>query len=232
MARLGIYAKVSVKYMVIQWFGQACIRVQVKPSQMGDVTVLFDPFEPKKLGLKLPKLTADIVAVTHDHFDHNYTEGVSGDYFLIDHPGEYEVKQTFIYGIHSYHDATDGKERGVNTMYLLEAEGLSLAHLGDIGQAELTPEQLSQLEGADILILPVGGVYTVNAKQAAQIVTQIEPRIVIPIHYKLPGLSVQLDAVDKFISEMGLKPQTEEKLKVSKKDLPQEEIKLVVLQPS
>lgn len=215
--------------MLIQWFGQACIKVQTKPGANGEVTVLFDPFDPTKTGLKLPKLTADVVAVTHDHADHNYLSGVSGDYFSITGPGEYEVKQTFFYGISGFHDNSNGSERGPITMYLLESEGLSLAHLGDIGQTELTQAQLEALEGVDILILPVGGVYTVNGKQAAALVAQLEPRIVIPIHYKIPGLKYELEAVDKFTHELGLKPQVEEKLKITKKDLPQEETRLVVL---
>lgn len=217
--------------MNIEWFGQACIKVQAKPGPNNEVTVIFDPYEPSKTGLKLPKLSADVVAVTHDHYDHNYTAGVSGDFMLINTPGEYEVKQMFLYGLTGYHDDEKGDKRGAITMYLLETEGLSVAHLGDIGQSELTTEQLEVLEGVDILILPVGGVYTVDGKKAAEIVSQIEPRIVIPIHYKLPGLKSDLESVDKFIKEVGLKPETVEKLKISKKDLPQEETKLVLLMP-
>ncbi len=205
------------------------MRIVTKPGPNGDVAVVFDPFDPKQVGLPLPKLSADLVAVSHDHFDHNYLEGVSGDYTLVQGPGEYEVKQTFLYGIPGYHDAQGGKERGTVTMYLLESEGISVAHLSDIGQTELTSEQLELLEGADILLVPVGGVYTVDGKQAHELVTQIEPRIVIPIHYHLPGMKVKLDAVDKFVKEMGIKPEETDKLKIAKKDLPQEETKLVIL---
>lgn len=216
--------------MLIQWYGQACLKVQAKPGPNGEVTVVFDPFDPK-IGLKLPKLQADVLALTHDHYDHNYAAGIGGDYFLITGPGEYEVKQTFIYGVPGYHDDKQGAERGAITMYLLESEGLSLAHLGDLGQTELSQAQLEYLEGVHILVLPVGGTYTVNAKQAAAIVAQVEPRIVIPIHYQIPGLKLgkPLDGVDKFVRELGLKPQTEDKLKVTLKDIPQEETKLVIL---
>jgi len=218
--------------MVIQWYGQACLKVQTKPGPNGEVTVLFDPYDPK-IGLKLPKITADVVAVTHDHYDHNNVAAVSGDYFLIKGPGEYEVKQTFIYGLPGFHDNSSGSERGAITMYLLETEGMSLAHLGDLGQAQLTDEQLEHLEGVDILVLPVGGTYTIGAKQAAEIVAQVEPRLVIPIHYQLPGLKVgaTLDGVEKFVRELGVSPVREEKLKLSKKDLPAEETKLVILNP-
>ena len=116
-------------------------------------------------------------------------------------------------------------------MYLLESENISLAHLGDIGQTQLDDGQLEYLEGADILLIPVGGKYTVNAKQARDLINQIEPRIVIPMHYKMPGLKVEIDGVDKFVKELGLTPQYEEKLRLSKKDLPQEDTKLVILKP-
>ncbi len=216
--------------MVIQWFGQACFEVRTKSGPNSEVTIVFDPYDPK-IGLRLPKLNADIVAVSHDHYDHNNVAAVTGEPFVIKGPGEYEVKQTFIYGIPSWHDSTLGTERGPNTIYLLESEGLSLVHLGDFGQPELTPEQLEHIEGADILFIPVGGTYTVNAKQAGAIVSQVEPRLIIPMHYQVPGLKLSkpLDSVDRFIHELGLKPETTDKLKISLKDLPQEEMKLVVL---
>ncbi|HBV33183.1 TPA: hypothetical protein DIC39_03690 [Patescibacteria group bacterium] len=216
--------------MNIEWFGQACLKVTTKPGPNGDVTVIFDPYEPGKVGLKLPKLTGDILAITHDHFDHNYKAAVSGDYFLITGPGEYEIKQTFIYGIPGWHDNTEGKDRGPNTMYVLESEGMLLAHLGDLGQHQLTNEQLEQLEGVDILAIPVGGTYTIDAKQAVDIVQQIEPRIVIPIHYHIPGNKIKLDTADKFVKAMGVKnPEVVEKFKITKKDLPAEETKVVIL---
>lgn len=215
--------------MLIQWFGQSCFKIITKPGSNGEVSVIFDPFDTSKLGLSLPKLAGDVVAITHDHFDHNHLAAVSGDYFLVNGPGEYEAKQTFIYGIPGWHDDNQGADRGANTMYLLESEGVSVAHLGDIGQATLTDTQLEYLEGADVLLIPVGGNYTVGAKQAIELVNQIEPRIVIPMHYKIPGLKADIESADKFIKELGLTPQIEQKYKFVKKDLPQEETKLVVL---
>lgn len=216
--------------MIIEWYGQACLKVTTKPGPNGEVTVIFDPYDPAKVGLKLPKLTGDILAITHDHFDHNFTAGVSGEYFLIKGPGEYEVKQTFIYGIPGWHDNSEGSERGPNTMYVLESEGMLLAHLGDLGQHQLTNEQLEQLEGVDILALPVGGTYTIDAKQAVDIIQQIEPRIVIPIHYHIAGGTSKIDGVDKFVKAMGVREATAiDKYKVSKKDLPTEETKIIIL---
>ncbi|MBU1038882.1 MBL fold metallo-hydrolase [Patescibacteria group bacterium] len=215
--------------MVIQWFGQSCFKIQAKPGPGQEVTVIFDPFDPKRVGLKLPKLVGDIVVVTHDHFDHNYTEGVTGQPFLINGPGEYEFKGAFLYGLPAWHDDQEGRERGAITMCFLEVEGLSVAHLGDLGQSELTSQQMELLEGVDILLLPVGGNYTIDGKKAASIVNQIEPRIIIPMHYKLPGLKVEIEGVDKFVKEVGFKPSTMDKLKIVKKDLPQEDSQLILL---
>ncbi len=217
--------------MLIQWFGQACFKIQTKPGPNGEVTVVFDPFEVSKVGLALPKMMADVVAITHDHFDHNNIDIISGEPVVINGPGEYEIKQIFFYGFAGWHDDKQGAERGPNTIYLLESEGISVAHLGDIGQSELTSDQLEYLEGVDILLIPVGGKYTVAAKQAIDLVNQIEPRIVIPMHYRLPGLKIDLDSAEKFIKELGLTPQVEQKFKITKKDLPQDETKLVVLKP-
>jgi len=215
--------------MLIEWFGQSCFRIQTKPGSNGEVTVVFDPYDQAKVGLKLPKLTADVVAITHDHYDHNNIAAISGDYFTIKSPGEYEVKQTFIYGIPSFHDDKEGGERGGNIMYVLESEGMSVAHLGDLGQTKLTQEQMEYLEGVDILLIPVGGIYTIDGKQAAELVSEIEPRIVIPMHYQLAGQKTNLQTADKFIKELGLKAEPVDKFRVVKKDLPQEETKLVLL---
>ena len=206
--------------MTIEWFGQACCRLTTISGPNREMTVIFDPFDPAKIGLKLPRLSGDIVAVTHEHPDHNYTAGVSGDYVLVRGPGEYEVKQTRIYGIPGWHDNKGGTERGPNTMYVLKSEGLTVAHLGDLGQTELTDTQLEQLERVDIVMIPVGGVYTVDGRQAAEIINQIEPHVVIPMHFNLPGLRFKLDGVDKFLDAMGANSQPpEDKFTISKNDL-------------
>jgi len=209
--------------MYITWLGQSCFKIQGK-----EVTIVTDPHEPS-LGLKLPRMNADIVTVSHDHYDHNNSGAISGHPIVINTPGEYEVKKVFIYGIPSWHDDKQGAERGNNTIYLFEFEELKIAHLGDLGCA-LTDEQLEKLEGADILMIPVGGVYTLNAKGAAQVISQIEPRIVIPMHYKVPGLKVNIDGVDKFSRELGAKKaESIDKLRIIKRDLPAEETKIIIL---
>lgn len=210
--------------MYITWLGQACFKIQSK-----ETTIITDPYDAT-IGLKLPpRLHADILTVSHSHFDNNNVGAVSGNPFVINTPGEYEVKGIFIQGIASMHDDKNGAERGANTIYLFTFEDMKLAHLGDLGTV-LTEEQMEKLEGVDILLIPVGGVYTIDAKKATEVVNQIEPRIIIPMHYAIPGLKVKLHAVNKFCDEMGVKVNhPEEKLRITKKELPVEETKVIIL---
>ncbi len=219
--------------MHIIWRGQSCFQLIASRQKNGQVSIVIDPFS-EELGLKLPKMEADILLVTHNHYDHNNIKAVSGGPFLINGAGEYELKGVSIQGISSFHDDSGGSQRGLNTIYTIEAEEMKLCHLGDFGQKELTPAQLEEIGGVDILIIPVGGTCTVDSKQAAKIVNQIEPRIVIPMHYQLPKIKVKssLDGVDKFLKVLGMKsiaPQP--KLLLKKKDLPEEEMKIIVVEP-
>jgi len=137
----------------------------------------------------------------------------------------------FIEGIPAFHDDKEGKERGLDTIYTIEAEEMRICHLGDFGQKELTPEQLEKIGDIDILMIPVGGVFTIDAKEASKVIAQIEPRIVIPMHYSVPKLKIKLDGIEPFLKEMGRKSvEPQEKLLVKKKDLIEEETKIVVLQ--
>ena len=217
--------------MHIIWHGQSCFEIAASQKVGEQVIIIIDPFS-EDIGLKLPKLEADILLVTHSHYDHNNVKGVGGSTFLAQGPGEYERKDIFIQGIPSFHDEKEGKERGQNTIYIIEAEGMRLCHLGDFGQKELTPEQLEQIGDIDILMVPIGGTYTIDARGAAKIISQIEPRIFIPMHYRLPQLSIKIDGLEPFLSEMGRKSaEPQEKLLVKKKDLIAEETKIVVLAP-
>lgn len=208
--------------MEISYFGQSCFKIVGK-----NITAAIDPYSPK-LGLKLPKIDADVLMISHGHYDHNYKEGVRGDYLLLDSPGEYEIKECFFQGIPSFHDDKQGAERGVNTIFTMEIDGIHVCHLGDLG-TELDNEQLELVDGVDILMIPVGGTYTIDAKTAVKIINDVSPKIVIPMHYKLPGSTeTTLASLDKFLGEIGEEPETLEKIKVMKKDLP-EEMKVVVL---
>ena len=217
--------------MEIKWFGQSCFLVRT--SQNGqEKKIVIDPFSPE-IGLKLPKLEADILLVTHQHYDHNYTKAISGEYFLIDEPGEYEVQNIFIRGIFSFHDDKQGKERGPNTIYVIQPEGekITLCHLGDLGQKELTSKQIEQIGQVDILLIPVGGHYTIDAYSAQKVISQIEPRIVIPMHYFIPNLKIKLDGIDEFLKVMGVSDIEPQPKLVVRKEKMQKKKKIIQLKP-
>jgi L-ascorbate metabolism protein UlaG (beta-lactamase superfamily) len=211
--------------MIISWQGQSCFKIQDKIGPDG-ITVATDPFD-KSVGLKVPNFEADIVTVSHDHFDHNNVQALRGNPFIINMAGEYDVKGVLVEGIESYHDDKKGEERGKNIIYRIEMEDISIVHLGDLGHT-LDNSQLAKLEATDILMIPVGGKYTLDAKKAVEVIAQLEPRIIIPMHYKIPGLKVDIEEVNAFVKELGLTPTKEEKLKISKKELPAEDTELVI----
>ena len=202
--------------MEITWYGQSCFRLRDRLA-----TVITDPYD-KGIGYTLPRVRADIVTVSHDHPDHNYAKGVKGQPKIIVGPGEFEVGGVFITGIPTFHDRKKGASRGRNTVFLFDFEGLTVCHLGDLGHVP-TQSQVEALSDIDVLLIPVGAVSTINAAQAAEVISLLEPRLVIPMHYKTKALEVKLDSVSKFLKEMGLsKLATQESLKVTKSSLPDE----------
>ena len=210
--------------MVIAWYGQSCFKIT-----SGELTLVLDPFD-KEIGLRPPHLACDIVCVSHkQHKDHNNVGALSGEPFVADGPGEYEIKGVSIRGIESFHDEKEGSERGLNTIYIIEMEDIVLCNMGDFGQKELSEEQIKAINEVDILFIPVGGKYTIGGTRASNIVNQIEPRIAIPMHYKIPGLKADIEPVDRFLKEMGEgKLQAVEKLTIKKKNLP-EQTEIVVM---
>ena len=168
--------------MKIFWLGQSCFKMIVNSDKKEEITIVIDPFSPE-IGLKFPRIKADILLITHSHYDHSNIKGVLGEPFLVTGPGEYEIKGVYTQGIHSWHDNKTGKARGENTIYKIEAEDLKIAHLGDLGQNELSESQVEGLGTVDVLMTPIGGIYTISAKEAARIISQIEPKIVIPVSY-------------------------------------------------
>lgn len=217
--------------MNIVWKGQSCFHVSSNQGKDGQVNIIIDPFD-ESTGLKVPKMEADIVLVSHQHHDHNNVKAVSGNPFLIEGPGEYEIREVFVNGINSFHDNSQGKEKGSNTIFVVEVEGVRICHLGDLGQKELTSEQVERIGDVDILMIPVGGNFTIDSKEAIKIMSQVEPSIVIPMHYAIPKLKIKLDGVDKFLKTMGIKKLDPlPKLSVKKKDILPEEAKIIVLNP-
>jgi len=198
----------------ITWLGHSCFRI--KGSQ---AIIITDPFPPE-LGYTLGKQTANIITVSHQHPSHSYTQGIGGEPRIIKGPGEYEISGILIIGIATFHDNQRGQVRGKNTVYVMEIDGVSVCHLGDLGHM-LSTEQVEEIGRVDVLFLPVGGGSTINAAIAAEVILQLEPNAVIPIHYKTPAIKRELDSVDVFLKEMGMgQIEPRPKLTLSKSNLP------------
>lgn len=215
--------------------GQSCFQISASNSRDHSAEIVIDPFD-EETGLKVPNFSADILLVTHQHHDHNNIKAVKGSPFLVSGPGEYEVKGVFIQGIPSFHDDKEGKEKGPNTIYIIEAEEMRFCHLGDLGQRQLTDEQLEKIDSVDVLMIPVGGEYTIDSSVAQKIIGQIEPKMVIPMHYALPKLKIKLDDVSKFLKTMGKNSgapsgSPQDKLTVKASTLPKDGMEIVVLAP-
>jgi L-ascorbate metabolism protein UlaG (beta-lactamase superfamily) len=181
--------------------------------------VITDPFPPNT-GYTLGKQTADIVTVSHPHPSHSYDKGINGEHRLVKGPGEYEISGVLILGISTFHDSVKGQSRGKNTVYLMEIDGVTVCHLGDLGHV-LGDDQVEEIGNVDILLLPVGGVSTINAAMAAEVIRKLEPKVVIPMHYKTPKSERELEPVDNFLKEMGLaQVETRPKFTVSRSNLP------------
>jgi L-ascorbate metabolism protein UlaG (beta-lactamase superfamily) len=200
--------------MDITWLGHSCFKIKGKTA-----IVVTDPYSPD-LGYSLGKPTARIVTVSHQHPGHSYVKGVGGEPKLVTGPGEYEISGVLIIGISTFHDEEKGEKRGKNAVYVMEVDEVAVCHLGDLGHV-LTAEQLEEIGNVDVLLLPVGGVSTIDAPKAAQVVRQLEPKVVVPMHYKTPALKWELEPVGKFLEEMGVKEvNSQPKLSFTKSSLP------------
>jgi L-ascorbate metabolism protein UlaG (beta-lactamase superfamily) len=200
--------------MEISWLGHSCFRIKGSHA-----TIITDPYPPT-LGYSLGKPTARIVTVSHQHPGHSYVQGVGGEPRLVTGPGEYEISGVLIIGIATFHDGEKGRKRGKNTVYLMHIDEVSVCHLGDLGHV-LTAEQVEELGDVDVLLLPVGGVSTINASMAAEVVRQIEPKVVIPMHYKTEALSWELEPVERFLKEIGVEQvASQPKLSFTRSSLP------------
>ena len=216
--------------MQIQYYGHSCFKITIKPGGRAteDVALFFDPFD-KELGIRPPQGQADVVFVSHSHFDHNNVSAIKGEPVIIETPGEYAVKGINVIGLDSFHDGEEGAVKGRNTIFILEAEDLKICHLGDLGSG-LTGKQLEEIDGVDILFVPVGGNYTIDGKKATELIRKIEPAIVIPMHYKVVGSTADIDDENKFCSEMGNCPKEKlARFTVKKKDLENKKMEVVLM---
>ena len=210
--------------MEINWYGHACFRLKDR-----NLTVVCDPYD-KSIGLTLPRLRADVVTVSHEAPGHNYVQGVKDWRKVISGPGEYEIEGIFITGIPTFHGRKEGASPlEPNTVFLIELEELTVCHLGDLGHV-LTETQVEALPNIDVLIVPVGGRRTLDAAKAAEVISIIEPSIVIPMHYRMTDTHMHLDPVERFLKEMGVPaPEPVGLLRITKAQLP-EETQVVVME--
>ncbi|HLE79704.1 MAG TPA: MBL fold metallo-hydrolase [Dehalococcoidia bacterium] len=206
--------------MEIVWLGHSCFRLK-----SGDLVLLTDPYGPD-LGYNLGKPTANVVTISRHHSHHNYLAGVGGPAKgttrVIDGPGEYEIGGVFITGIQTWHRAEGSKRAERNTIYTVEMEDLVVCHLGDLDRVPAA-EEAEQVGGVDVLLVPVGGQDTINASQASEVISLLEPKIVIPMHYKTDAVKIELDPIDRFCRQMGIKNfERQSRLLVAKGRLPAE----------
>ncbi len=216
--------------MEITYLGHSSFKLKGKPG-----VVVTDPFN-EYVGFNLPSTSADVVTVSHQHPDHNAVENIKGTArrekpFVITQPGDYEVGGISVFGVVSFHDDNKGTERGGNTIFTIMIDEVRICHLGDLGH-ELTPEQISDIGPVDVLLCPVGGVFTLTPSQAVKAIHALDPSYVIPMHYKTPQhkeeVFGELSTLDDFLKAYGADVTPVEKLSVEKGNLP-EETELVLL---
>lgn len=183
--------------MKLKWLGHACFLL----TSDNGVRILTDPFN-EKVGYALPEVETDIVTVSHNHGDHNYTAVVRGEFFFIDQPGNFLHKNIEIKGINSFHDSEEGSLKGRNIIFRFRIDGLSVIHLGDLGHV-LRSNQVEEIGRVDILLVPVGGHYTIDASSALQVVHQLKPEIIVPMHFRTEAGGASLAPVDSFLEKAG-----------------------------
>lgn len=216
--------------MEIKYIAHSCFEIKGK-----DATLVIDPYDPKKTYYELPKLNVDLVLSSHDHFDHNNINAVKDYKMAITTPGEYELNGVYIEGIPTLHDDKEGEKRGKNIMFQITMDGFNILHMGDLGHT-LDQETLKKILDIDVLLIPVGGEYTIDAETAAEVISKIEPGLVVPMHYQgeeETKLSKDLDTLEKFLDEMGGDGDIKKvkKLKLSKSSIP-DETEVVVITPT
>jgi len=199
--------------MNIKWLGHACFKIS---SERGTIIVT-DPFD-ESVGYPMPNVRADIVTSSHSHFDHNYFKAIKGNFDIVDTVGEHDIKGIKIKGVSTFHDEEQGTKRGKNIVFVFDIDGIKVCHMGDLGHI-LTERQIEEIGSVDVLLIPVGGYYTIDAKQAVEVMNQLKPKITIPMHYKTELINFPIDTVDNFLSMTGGKKISSSQMDVKKEDL-------------
>ena len=201
----------------IRWHGHACFEIT------NDVTLVTDPHDGKSIGIPAPNVTADIILVSHDHYDHNSVKTVEkeGSKVVTDER-KHNINDVEIHGISSFHDEEHGAKRGKNIIFKFTMDGIRFCHLGDLGH-ELDVETVKQIGEVDVLFVPIGGTFTVDDKKAWNVIKAIKPKIVVPMHYKIGGLSLPISGIDSFLDQAIYKVHhVGNEIDIEKEDLPEE----------
>jgi len=211
--------------MDITWYGLSCFRM----LERGTASIVADPFSDT-VGYGQPNLKADIVTVSHDAEGHNAVENVRNATLILDRPGEYEIGGVFINGVVAYDTARSPEEMRRNIIFVYDFDKVTVCHLGDLDHVP-KQQEIEALGNIDVLLVPVGGGGALNSSQASEVISLIEPSIVVPMHYKTDHTPFDLDPVDKFLKEMGLQTVEEtDLLRVNKSTLASEDTQVVLLQ--
>lgn len=215
--------------MNIQYYGDFCFKISTKPAGRAtdDIIIWTDPLQ-KGSGLRSPQGQVDIVFLSHSK---EKEEGLfKEETVVLDTPGEYAIKGISALGLRAFADAVDGSERGQNTIFVFESEDIHLCYLGSLGH-DLSPEILEKLSDIDILFIPIGGSDTIDMKIAVELVHKIEPKVVIPMHYKIPGLTLPLDSEKAFCESLGnCSAQPINKLNIKRKDIEEKKMEIILLE--
>lgn len=186
--------------MKIKWLGHSCFEIALNDGRV----IVTDPYDDT-VGYPPLKVKADVVLSSHDHFDHNYFDAVEGRYQIINAPGAYPLGDATITGTPSYHDEVRGAKRGRNTIFSIEAEGMKIVHLGDLGHLPDTEAQREALSGVDVLLIPIGGTFTITTPEAVKLIDEYRPAAAIAMHYKNRYCGFDIDGDEGFIAATGAK---------------------------
>jgi len=184
--------------MEIKWLGHATFLITTADG----TSIITDPYEPgayDAINYGPITMPADIVTVSHEHEDHNHVAGVPGDPHVVREAGEHSVRDVKLYGISTFHDSSEGDERGTNTIFVIESDGMRICHLGDLGHS-IDAQTVQDIGHVDVLLVPVGGYFTVDADQAAEIAGQLNPKLVVPMHFKTERCSLPIADVEGFVA--------------------------------
>jgi len=213
--------------MKIQWLGHSCFRLEESTG----TSIIIDPYHPY-VGYEMPKVKADVVTMSHGHKDHSYLGSIEGNPQIIDKAGFYEVGGVHMYSQKSYHDDEKGAKRGENLIFKYRLDGVDICHMGDIGE-ECNPMLVEKLMPIDVLMIPVGGTYTIDAEQAKEYIDKLMPDIVLPMHYKTKDCEFDIDRLDNFLDlfdEKDIIYMETDTLEYDRADFDGQDTKIVILE--